>query len=207
MKNTLIILLILFISSTYGQEKIEMISQFDYPDFKSKEFAYDIFQGIEKLDISFTNPEKLIGKNYKLVIRKYKKGKIEVEKVVSDTKAEKAPKIGKDFKFSIIAQQLLNNEKIMLFYSDHFNKSIFEVNKKFLDGTFLLRDITENKRGKKVFEIGEEIQIALITPPNNDETKGVLGYCEVTKGEINVEEWYKQYQLSEFFLLYLTIEE
>ena len=59
-----------------------------------------------------------------------------------------------------------------------------------------------NQLGK----IGKEIQIGLITPPNDNPEKGNLGYCEVSKGNIDVDKWYKQYKISEFFLLYLIIE-
>lgn len=206
MKKIVLLFFTFFISYSYGQEsKIEMISKLDMPTPGSRDFLLESFQGIDKIDLTFTNSDKLIGKNYKIVIRKYKKGKVDFEKVVRDTKHNEDPKIGKNFKFSIIAQQLLSNEKIMFGFPNSFNKSIFEVDKKYKDNTFSLRDISDQKPIE--IQIGKEIQIGFITPPNEDETKGQLGYCEVTKGFIDVEKWYKQYEITDFFLLYLTIED
>ena len=206
MKKLLLITLSLISITTYSQdEKIQMISKFDYSE-DNREYVMENFLGIEKLDFSFTNSEKLIGKNFKITLRKYKKGGIEIEKIVINTKGEGLPTIRKDFKFSLITQQILNNEKIAFFFPGFFNKQIFEVKKKFKDGTMLLREVTGGDE-KINFEIGNETQIALITPPNDDPSKGNLGYCEVSKGNIDVAEWYDKYKISEFFLIYLTIEE
>jgi hypothetical protein len=206
MKKLLLITLILTSITTYSQEeKIQMISKFDYPE-DNREYVMGNFLGIDKLDFSFTNSEKLIGKNFKITLRKYKNGKIEIEKIVINTKGEGLPTIKKDFKFSLITQQILNNEKIAFFFPGFFNKQIFEVNKKFKDGTMLLREVTGGDE-KINFEIGKETQIALITPPNDNPDKGNLGYCEVSKGNIDVEKWYEKYKISEFFLIYLIVEE
>ena len=206
MKKLLLITLILTSITTYSQEeKIQMISKFDYPE-DNREYIMGNFLGIDKLDFSFTNSEKLIGKNFKITLHKYKNGKIEIEKIVINTKGEGLPTIKKDFKFSLITQQILNNEKIAFFFPGFFNKQIFEVNKKFKDGTMLLREVTGGDE-KINFEIGKETQIALITPPNDNPDKGNLGYCEVSKGNIDVEKWYEKYKISEFFLIYLIVEE
>lgn len=206
MKKLLLITLILISITTYSQEeKIQMISKFDYPE-DNREYVIGNFLGIDKLDFSFTNSEKLIGKNFKITLRKYKNGKIEIEKIVINTKGEGLPTIKKDFKFSLITQQILNNEKIAFFFPGFFNKQIFEVNKKFKDGTMLLREVTGGDE-KINFEIGKETQIALITPPNDNPDKGNLGYCEVSKGNIDVEKWYEKYKISEFFLIYIIVEE
>jgi hypothetical protein len=206
MKKLLLITLILTSITTYSQEeKTQMISKFDYPE-DNREYVMGNFLGIDKLDFSFTNSEKLIGKNFKITLRKYKNGKIEIEKIVINTKVEGLPTIKKDFKFSLITQQILNNEKIAFFFPGFFNKQIFEVNKKFKDGTMLLREVTGGDE-KINFEIGKETQIALITPPNDNPDKGNLGYCEVSKGNIDVEKWYEKYKISEFFLIYLIVEE
>ncbi|MRX67446.1 hypothetical protein SAMN06265349_1011134 [Flavobacterium resistens] len=206
MKKALLLIFTFLMSYSYGQEnKIEMISKLDMPPMGSREFILEAFQGIEKIDLTFTNSEKLIGKNYKIVIRKYKNGKVEIEKVAKDTKKNEDPKIGKDFKFSIVAQQLLSNEKITFAFSNSHNKNIFDVNKKYKDNTFSLREISDQKPIE--IQIGKEFQIAFITPPNDNEEKGALGYCEVTKGYIDIEKWYKQYEIDEFFLIFLTIED
>ena len=208
MKKLLLISIILTSITTYSQEeKIQIISKFDTPEFGSKEFIIQNFQGIEKLNISFSNSEKLIDKNYKITIRKYKNGKIEIEKNVIDSKKYGDPKIGKNFNFSIVSQHILNNEKIGFFFPGFFNKQIFDINKKFKDGSFLLRNVCGNATDALDFELGKETQIALITPPNDNPDKGDLGYCEVSKGNIDVEKWYAQYKISEFFLIYLIVEE
>jgi hypothetical protein len=205
MRKLLLITLILTSITTYSQEeKIQMISKYDYSE-DNREYVMENFLGIDKLDFSFTNSEKLIGKNFKITLRKYKNGEIEIEKTVINTKGEGLPTIKKDFKFSLITQQILNNEKIAFFFPGFFNKQIFEVNKKFKDGTMLLREVTGGDE-KINFEIGKETQIALITPPNDNPDKGNLGYCEVSKGNIDVEKWYEKYKISEFFLIYLIIE-
>lgn len=196
----------ILISLNAQNEKIAMISKYDNPEFGSKQFIIENFQGIEKLNISFTNSEKLIGKDFKIVVRKYVKGKLNIEKIIIDTKKEESPKISKNFNFSIVTQHILQNEKIGFFFPNFFNKQIFEINKRFKDGTFLLRDVCGNESEKVDFEIGKETQIALITPPNDNPDKGNLGYCEVSKGNIDVEKWYDKYKISEFFLIYLTVE-
>lgn len=207
MKKTLILLhMFILISVNAQNEKIAMISKYDNPEFGSKQFIIENFQGIEKLNISFTNSEKLIGKDFKIVVRKYVKGKLNIEKIIIDTKKEESPKISKNFNFSIVTQHILQNEKIGFFFPNFFNKQIFEINKRFKDGTFLLRDVCGNESEKVDFEIGKETQIALITPPNDNPDKGNLGYCEVSKGNIDVEKWYDKYKISEFFLIYLTVE-
>lgn len=85
------------------------------------------------------------------------------------------------------------------------NKQIYNVDTIFPDGTFDLRDVTGNT-SKIDFEFGKEIQIALITPPNENPKAGNLGYCEVSKGNINVESWFKKYRIPQFFLIYLVVE-
>ena len=66
MKKRLLLTLTLISLSIYSQEeKLQMISKFDNPEFGSKEFIIQNFQGIEKLNISFTNSEKLKDKNFK----------------------------------------------------------------------------------------------------------------------------------------------
>ena len=208
MKKFLFLALTLVTVKAFSQEeKIQMISRLDNPEFGSKEFIMQNFHGIEKLNISFTNPEKLKNKNYKIIIRKYENGKIKVEKNVIDTKNLGDPKIGANFNFSIVAQQLLQNEKIGFFFPNFHNKQIFAINKKFKDGSFLLRDVCGNESDKIDFELGKENQIALITPPNDNPDNGVLGYCEVSRGNIDVDEWYEKYKISEFFLIYLIIED
>ena len=207
MKKALLGTIFFYTIALYSQDstKIEMISKYDYSE-DNREYVMENFLGIDKLDFSFTNSEKLIGKNFKITLRKYKNGKIEIEKIIINTKGEGLPTIKKDFKFSLITQQILNNEKIAFFFPGFFNKQIFEVNKKFKDGTMLLREVTGGDE-KINFEIGKETQIALITPPNDNPDKGNLGYCEVSKGNIDVEKWYDKYKISEFFLIYLIIEE
>ena len=205
MKKQIIILVSFFSLQMFSQEsEIQMISKYDYPT-DNRELTMERFYGIDKLDFNFTNSELLIGKDFKITIRKYKNGKVEIEKNIIDTKIEGLPKIGNEFTFSLITQNILNNEKISFFFPNFYNKQIFEINKKFSDGTLKLREVTG---GDEIidFKIGEENQIALITPPNDNPNKGKLGYCEVTKGEINVKEWYEKYKISEFFLIYLTIE-
>ena len=87
MKKILILLHTFIIISVNAQnEKIEMISKYDNAEFGSKQFVIENFQGIEKLTISFTNSEKLIGKDFKIVVRKYVKGKLDNEKIIIDTK-------------------------------------------------------------------------------------------------------------------------
>ncbi len=71
----------------------------------------------------------------------------------------------------------------------------------------MLRDVCGNESDKIDFELGKENQIALITPPNDNPDNGDLGYCEVSRGNIDVDEWYEKYKISEFFLIYLIIED
>ena len=189
--------------------KNEIISKYDNGDFGSNEFFLNSFEGISKVDYSFVNNENLVGKDFKIVIRKYKKGKLEFETVFIDTKTEKMPKIKNEFYFSVFSKQTKGQQKIMFTFPNmgFFNRKTFNINEDFEDATFDYRDLVSNSfNGKKPFEFGKEIQIGLITPPNNNDDNGQLGYCEVTRSEIEIESWYNQYKISEFFLIYLVIE-
>jgi hypothetical protein len=191
------------------EQKNEIISKNDNGDFGSKESFLNYFEGITKVDYSFVNNEKLTGKDFKIIIRKYKKGKLEFETILIDTKTEKMPKIKNEFYFSVFSKQTRGQQKIMFTFPTmgFFNRKIFNTDKSFEDGTFDYRDLVSiSVNGKKTYEFGKEIQIGLITPPNNNPQNGILGYCEVTKNEIDVKSWYNQYKISEFFLIYLVIE-
>ncbi|MBE8723627.1 hypothetical protein [Flavobacterium hungaricum] len=209
MKKLLPLIFSLLLVSAYGQEnKIEVTTKYDFPELGSREFFIESFQGIEKIDVSISDNQKIAGKNFKLIIRKYRNGKPQIEKVVHDTKKEELPKIGKEFKFSIIAQQTFNKERIGFMFPNFMNKSSFNVDQKYSEenaNTFLMRTVT--KIDKINLEIGKETQIALITPPNDDENAGELGYCEISKGYIDINEWYKKYKLTEFFMIYLVIQD
>jgi hypothetical protein len=189
--------------------KVEMISKLDNGDFGSKEFFLNSFEGINKVDYSFANNENIVGKDFKIIIRKYNKGKLEFEKIVVDTKAEEMPKIESEFHFSVFSKQTRGQQKIMIAFPTmrFFYRKTFELNKKFEDGIYDYRELVDDSNtGKKTFEFGKEIQLGLITPPNDNPKNGQLGYCEVTKSEIIIDEWYKKYQISEFFIIYLKIE-
>lgn len=189
--------------------KIEMISKLDNGDFGSKEFFLNSFEGINIVDYTFNNSENIVGKDFKIIIRKYSKGKFEFEKIVVDTKADEMPKIEKDFNFSVFSKQTRGQQKIMITFPTmrFFYRKAFELNKKFEDGIYDYRELVDDSNtGKKTFELGKEIQLGLITPPNDNPKNGQLGYCEVTKSEIIIDEWYKKYQISEFFIIYLKIE-
>ena len=191
------------------EQKNEIISKYDNGDFGSNEVFLNFFEGISKVDYSFVNNENLVGKDFKIVIRKYKKGKLELETVFIDTKTEKMPKIKNEFYFSVFSKQTKGQQKIMFTFPNmgFFNRKTFNINEDFEDATFNYRDLVSNSfNGKKTFEFGKEIQIGLITPPNNNDDNGQLGYCEVTRSEIEIESWYNQYKISEFFLIYLVIE-
>jgi hypothetical protein len=122
MKKLLLFLFSLLLGSVYGQEnKIEITSKYDAPPLGSREFLLETFQGIEKLDISIADIQKITGKNFKLIIRKYLNGKPQIEKIIHDTKKEELDKIGKDFKFSIVNQQILNKEYIGFMFPNFMN--------------------------------------------------------------------------------------
>ena len=205
MKQFLTIISLFFIPlNLYSQNKIQLISEFNEPKTKD-EFENDLFSGTNKLKFHFEDTDLVLNKDYKIIIKEYKNGKLHSKKVAVNTKEEGLPKIDKDFKFTLIAQQILDNEKIGFFFKNFMNKKIFKVNKKFQDGTFDLRDLTGNTN-KIDFELGKEIQIALITPPNENPNAGNLGYCEVSKGNIDVNSWYIKYKIPQFFLIYLQVE-
>ncbi|MFN6020550.1 MAG: hypothetical protein ACK49F_09230, partial [Bacteroidota bacterium] len=108
-------------------------------------------------------------------------------------------------KCTVHAPHRLPKEHSGLFFKTFMNTKIFKVTKIFPDGTFDLRDLTGNTNIID-FELGEEIQIALITPPNENPNAGNLGYCEVSKGNIDVNSWYIKYKIPQFFLIYLQVE-
>lgn len=207
MKKTFLITLLLIMVKSIGQNKnVELCSKYDFPK-EERNFILENFQGIEKLDFSFKNLDLVFDKKYKLIIKKFKKGKIEFEKTIIDSDLEGLPKIDEDFKFSIVTQQLIGNQKVTFFFTtyQYFNNQNFTILKKFKPGTFSLRNLTA-KTDKIEIEVDKENQIALITPPNEDPKKGNLGYCEISKSQIDIEDWYKKYQIPDFFLVYLVIE-
>lgn len=125
--------------------------------------------------------------------------------VVLNTEKERLPKIDTTFQFSLITQNILNYEKIGFFFPRFLNKKIFDTKSEFKDGDFSLRKINITTDGLE-FELHKPFQIALITPPNRDPSKGNLGYCEVSQGGIDIENWYEKYKIPQFFLIYMEIE-
>lgn len=205
MKRIFIISLLFFITSNlFSQNKIQLVSEFNEAQTKD-EFENDLFAGVNKLKFHFEDVTPVLNKDYKILIKEYKKGKLSSEQIVINTKAEGLPKIEKDFKFTLIAQHILDNEKIGFFFKNFMNKKIYKVDKLFTDGLLDLRDLTGGTN-KIDFEIGNEVQIALITPPNENPNAGNLGYCEVSKGNIDIAAWYKKYRIPQFFLIYLIVE-
>ncbi|MGX7667600.1 hypothetical protein [Flavobacterium pedocola] len=205
MKQFLTILALFFITSNlYSQSKIQLISEFDAPQTKD-ELEANLFSGINKLKFHFEDPNLVLNKEYKIIIREYKNGKIHSEKVAINSKEEGHAKIGNDFKFTLMAQQVLDIEKIGFFFKNFMHKKTYKINKAFPDGTFELREITGDSNKIDV-EIGKEIQIALITPPNENPNAGNLGYCEVAKGNIDVTAWHEKYKIPQFFLIYLQVD-
>jgi hypothetical protein len=136
--------------------KNEIISKYDNGDFGSNEFFLNSFEGITKVDYSFVNNEKLTGKDFKIVIRKYKKGKLEFETILIDTKTEKMTKIKNEFYFSVFSKQTTGQQKIMFRFSTmgFFNRKIFNIDKGFEDGTFDYRDLVSiSDNGKKLLNL------------------------------------------------------
>ena len=207
MKRLILILTLIFGSLiSQAQEKFELKADYDFPK-ESKDLQMNYFQGIEKLKFSLNENDKksLNGKNYRLIIKEYQNGKLFNELVVLDTEKERLPKIDTTFQFSLITQNILNYEKIGFFFPRFLNKKIFDVKSEFKDGDFSLRKINVSTDGIE-FELKKPFQIALITPPNRDPSKGNLGYCEVSQGGIEIESWYAKYKIPQFFLIYMEIE-
>ncbi|WP_435135444.1 hypothetical protein [Formosa sp. A9] len=188
-----------------AQEKYQLLAKSHFPE-SMEEIQMNYFKGIEELKFSLNeiDKKKLEGKDYRLLIKEYQSGKLHNEVIVSDSKKEKLPKIDSTFQFTLITQNILNYEKIGFFFPRFFNKKIFNINSEFKDGDFALRKINV-KTDELEFELNKQFQIALITPPNRDPSKGNLGYCEVSQGGIDIEKWYAKYEISQFFLIYFEI--
>jgi len=203
-------ILIFFSFSVFAQtSKIELISNLDNGKYGTKEFFLSSFEGLNTVDYRFSNTDLLIGKDFKIIIRKFKKGKLEYERIVVDTKSEDLDKINEEFVFSVFSKQTVGQQKIMFAFPtmSFFSRKTFKINDKFEEAIFDYRELVDDNNLRiKNFEIGKEMQIGLITPPNDNPKNGQLGYCEVTKSEIIIDEWYKKYQISEFFIIYLKIE-
>ncbi len=110
MKQFLTIISLFFISlNLYSQTQIQLISDFNEPKTKD-EFENDLFSGINKLKFYFEDSDLVLNKDYKIIIKEYKNGKLHSEIIAVNTKEEGLPKIDKDFKFTLIAQPILDNE-------------------------------------------------------------------------------------------------
>ena len=205
MKDLLLTFLILNSSILLAQsaKSYELKAEHLSPESK-KDFQMEMFEGINKIRFSLDNQSELNGKDYKIVIREYRDGKLDKEQVVLNTKEENLPKIDSTFQFTLIAQNLLNYEKIGFFFPRFMNKKIFKTDEVFKDGDFDLRMINVGTDHLS-FQLNEPFQIALITPPNRDPGKGDLGYCEVSQGGIEIEQWYGKYEISQFFLVYFEV--
>lgn len=203
----LLLVLVTFILpelSAQNKESFKLYADFDYPEEREK-YEMWFYQGIKKLDFSLENDSTLINKDFKIIIEEYQDGRLHQQTVVIDTKEEpRLSKIKSDFKFKIYAQNLFNYEKIGFVFDRAINKKTFKTNDNFNDGDFSLRKINVLQDYLN-FNLNEPFQIALITPPNRDPGKGEMGYCQVSQGGIEVEEWYNQYKISQFFLVYLEI--
>lgn len=204
MKTRILLLSILLSTLATAQESYYLKAENDAAENR-KQWQQQLFQGIEKINFSLSDPNSLLGRDYRLIIKEYQEGKLNKEIIVLDTKEERLPKVDSTFHFTLMTQNLLNNEKIGFFFPRFLNKKIFETRDDFEDGDFSLRKINVQSETLE-FNIDEPFQIALITPPNRDPKAGNLGYCEVSQGGIDVEEWYNKYQISQFFLVYMEIE-
>ena len=205
MKHLLLTFLILNSSLLLAQSAKSFELKAEHLSPASKEdFQMEMFEGINKIRFSLDNDSELNGRDYKIVIREYRDGKLDKEQVVLNTKEENLPKIDSTFQFTLVAQNLLNYEKIGFFFPRFLNKKIFRTDEIFKDGDFDLRLINVGKDHLS-FQLNEPFQIALITPPNRDPGKGNLGYCEVSQGGIEIEQWYKKYEISQFFLIYFEV--
>lgn len=200
---TLYLLICSAILTGQSNETFELQAKYEAPETK-EDFQMELFQGIQKIQFSMNSNPALNGKDYKIVIKEYQDGELHSEKIVLDTKEERLPKIDSTFKFTLFAQNLLNYQEIAFFFPRFMNKKIYQTNDIFKDGDFSLRQINVGSEHLN-FQLDEPFQVALITPPNRDPSKGNLGYCEVSQGGIEVAEWYKKYQISQFFLIYMEI--
>ncbi|UUC47298.1 hypothetical protein [Flavobacterium cerinum] len=197
-------LLIAALNLNAQTEKIQLVSK-NYEYKADEQFYDDLFDGITKLKFHFEDPTLLLGKSYQIILQEYTNGKLSRDEVVLNTKKEGLPKIDKEFSFYIYSQQCNGKLKLGFFFKNFINKKMYPTNKIFEDGTFDLRDVTGDT-GKIDFETDKNIQIALITPPNENPAIGNLGYCEVSKGNIDVKSWYAKYKIPQFFLIYLKVE-
>ena len=186
-----------------SERPYKLKAKYEAPDTK-EEFQMELFQGIQKIQFSLENDPTLHGKDYKIVIKEYQDGVLSSETIVLDTRKERLPKIDSTFNFTLFAQNLLNYQKIAFFFPRFMNKKIYETRDTFKDGDFSLRQINVGSDHLN-FVMKEAFQIALITPPNRDPSKGNLGYCEVSQGGIEIGDWYEKYQIPQFFLIYLEI--
>jgi hypothetical protein len=76
MKQFLTIISLFFISlNLYAQTKIHLISEFNEPKTKD-EFENDLFSGINKLKFYFEDTDLVLNKDYKIIIKEYKNGKL-----------------------------------------------------------------------------------------------------------------------------------
>ncbi|WP_029038009.1 hypothetical protein [Salinimicrobium xinjiangense] len=206
MKKQLLILCLLInttILTAQSNETFELKAKYEAPETK-EDFQMELFQGIQKIQFSLDNNPALNGKDYRIVIKEYQDGELHSEKIVLDTKEERLPKIDSTFKFTLFAQNLLNYQKIAFFFPRFMNKKIYQTKDTFKDGDFSLRQINVGSEHLN-FQFNEPFQVALITPPNRDPSKGNLGYCEVSQGGIEIAKWYEKYQIPQFFLVYLEI--
>lgn len=206
MKSLFYLLVLTFCSIGIAQEKFILKAAYEIPK-NIENFQLNHFLGIEKLKFSLNEDDKklLEGKDFKLIIKEYHHGKLFNKLTVIDTKKENLPKIDSAFQFSMLTQHIFKYEKIGFFFPRFANKKTFEINQGFNDGDFLLRKINAKTDGLE-FEVNNPFQIALITPPNRDPSKGNLGYCEVSQGGIEVESWYEKYKIPQFFLIYMEFE-
>ncbi len=163
-----------------------------------------LFLGLEKIHFELDSLQSLKGKNYRVVIKEFRNGKLFKETLAIDTEKEKMPTIGESFEFNLITQNILNFEKIAFYFPRYQNKKIFETLEIFQDGNFSLRPLNDGSPYLDL-KLNDPLQIALITPPNRDPNKGNLGYCEVTDGKVIVEKWYDKYEIPQFFLIYLEV--
>lgn len=205
MKKTFLTLTLFLIALTFNaQSKLQLISK--HYDYKTNEQFYDdLFDGITKIKFNFEDPTSLIGKDYEIIVHEYANGKLVRNETVLNTKKEGLLKIDKDFSFYIYSKQENGKLKVGFLFKNFMNKKIYPTNKIFTDGVFDLRDVTGNTN-KIDFELNKNIQIALITPPNENPSAGNLGYCEVSKGNIDVKSWYNKYKIPQFFLVFLKVD-
>ena len=198
MKNKFFIILsILSFQINYGQKVVKMVAEYGFKTLDLNSLMS--FQNIEVENILFESPE-IIGKNYEVNIKEYKKGKLVNTKNLIDLALVDYLKIDSNFTtFKFFSK--IENDKLTLSINSEgmISGNEFFKLQKGKGSKYVLKDF-QGIDGFINVPLDEEFPIlAIITPVKKE--NGISSYCDVSQSDVAPEKYWEIFKIPHYFVI------